>query len=179
MDTKINLDAVKISITDRKTASHSPPKTKRTRNTDHLSTIVQTSESSTNLEELASKGPEQVPMDNHHNHHGHGANMKNASHDAAHHSEADSNKDKPKKGNYASRAFALNKPELPWAIVGVLGAMLNGAVFPVLATLLVNMLGSYFLCIKLPDGPFAGELISVYNTLGDCRADCYQDMSFA
>jgi hypothetical protein len=143
---------------------------------DVFCNIIQTSESSTNLEELANKGPEEVPQIM--PHHSHGANMKNASHDPAHHSEQTSNKDKPKKGGYASRAFALNKPELPWAIIGVLGAMMNGAIFPVLATLLVNMLGSYFLCIKLPDGPFKGELISVYNALGDCRADCYHDKNF-
>ena len=34
------------------------------------------------------------------------------------------------KGHFA-RAIALNKPELPWAVLGLLGAALNGALFPV------------------------------------------------
>jgi hypothetical protein len=103
------------------------------------------------------------------------ATIKNISHDPAHVTEQKSKNDKPKKGNYASRAFALNKPELPWAIIGVLGAMMNGAIFPVLATLLVNMLGAYFLCVKLPEGPMKGSIVSFYNTRNDCKSDCFLD----
>ena len=32
---------------------------------------------------------------------------------------------------YFARAMALNRPELQWAVVGVLGAALNGALWPV------------------------------------------------
>jgi hypothetical protein len=33
--------------------------------------------------------------------------------------------------SYVRRAFALNRPELPWVGLGLLGALLNGALFPV------------------------------------------------
>ncbi len=32
---------------------------------------------------------------------------------------------------YFRRALALNRPELPWVGLGILGALLNGALFPV------------------------------------------------
>ena len=43
---------------------------------------------------------------------------------------AGSGEQAPGKG-YFMRAMALNKPELPWAVVGLLGAALNGALWPV------------------------------------------------
>lgn len=40
-------------------------------------------------------------------------------------------KEAAKKGKYVSRSFALNRPELPYTVIGTLGAMMNGSVFPV------------------------------------------------
>ena len=39
------------------------------------------------------------------------------------------------------RIYALNKPELPVLIVGVIAAMLQGAIFPSLAVLFAEVLG--------------------------------------
>jgi len=78
-------------------------------------------------------------------------------------------KEAASKGKYLSRSFALNKPEYPWVVVGVVGAIMNGAVFPVLATLLVEMLSAYFLCIRDDNG----DVFSVYRYQNECDADCW------
>jgi len=80
-------------------------------------------------------------------------------------------KEAASKGKFVSRSFALNKPELPWAFVGVIGAIMNGAVFPVLATLLVEMLSAYFLCIRDDND----DVFSVYRYQSECDSDCWWD----
>ena len=82
-------------------------------------------------------------------------------------------KELAKKGKYVSRSFALNRPEMPYTIVGTLGAMMNGAVFPVLATLLVEMLSAYFMCIRT--GDVYGTVESYYRYESECKSDCWTD----
>jgi len=93
---------------------------------------------------------------------------------------------KAQKGSgYVSRAFAMNKPELPWAVLGLMGSLGAGALFPVLAILLVEMLAAYFLCAKTTVKPFVSNLafpntswinsnstiVSFFDSVGKCSAE--------
>ena len=60
-----------------------------------------------------------------------------------------SEEEKKAEKGYLSRAFKLNSPEFfPWALTGSIGACLNGALFPVLALLLTEMLAGYSMCLE-------------------------------
>jgi len=46
------------------------------------------------------------------------------------------------------RALAWNRPESLWAVGGVVGAALSGAVYPLLALLLALMMATFFVCTR-------------------------------
>jgi hypothetical protein len=46
------------------------------------------------------------------------------------------------------RALAWNRPESLWAVGGVVGAALSGAVYPLLALLLALMMATFFICTR-------------------------------
>ncbi|EKX31804.1 hypothetical protein GUITHDRAFT_122008 [Guillardia theta CCMP2712] len=83
---------------------------------------------------------------------------------------------KAEKG-YLKRAFKLNSPEFfPWALTGSVGACMNGAVYPVLALLLTEMLAGYSLCQEKegidPFNPGKKVVVSYFMDAKSCGASC-------
>lgn len=77
---------------------------------------------------------------------------------------------KPKKQeNLMMRALKLNAPERGWLVVGLLGALANGGVYPLMAYLLTNALATFFEC--QPDGSTPPNYFTPYKSIGDCMDD--------
>ncbi|EKX53578.1 hypothetical protein GUITHDRAFT_100562 [Guillardia theta CCMP2712] len=88
-----------------------------------------------------------------------------------------SEEEKKAEKGYLSRAFKLNSPEFfPWALTGSIGACLNGALFPVLALLLTEMLAGYSMCLEKenvdPFNPGKKVVFSIFMDDTSCDTSC-------
>ncbi len=126
-------------------------------------------------------GPDMIPLTKKRSDQGKAASKDDIhAHAHAHEKNAQASATKnTKKRGYASRAFALNKPEYPWITVGFIGAVLNGAVYPLAALLMVEMINGFYLCMKMPESIMPGTvpLMSYYRSLEECRSDCFVDLA--
>eukprot|EP00961_Rhodomonas_salina_P117023 1575363-Rhodomonas_salina.3 len=70
------------------------------------------------------------------------------------------------------RALRINRPEWAYIPPALLGSAMNGALFPVLALLLVEMLAAYFQCVEDLSPRGITEAMTFYPDPSDCTSAC-------